>query len=122
MRYVTRKVVLFVLTLWAALTLNFALPRLMPGSPLDAALSNLQANGVQVTNAMRDAMAAQLGGSNGNWLSQYFSYLGNTARLNFGTSFSFPTQSVSHTILQALPWTVCLVGVTTIVAFVLGTL
>ncbi|WP_029135532.1 ABC transporter permease [Nakamurella lactea] len=122
MRYVTRKVVLFVLTFWAALTLNFALPRLMPGSPLDAALGNLQANGVQVTNAMRDAMAAQLGGAEGNWLSQYFSYLGNTLRLNFGTSFSFPTQTVSHTILQALPWTVCLVGVTTIIAFVLGTL
>lgn len=122
MRYVTRKVVLFVLTLWAAVTLNFALPRLMPGSPLDAAIGNLEASGVQVTNAMRDALAAQLGGTDGNWFSQYFSYLGDTVRLNFGTSFSFPTQSVSHTILQALPWTICLVGITTIIAFVLGTL
>jgi peptide/nickel transport system permease protein len=122
MRYVTRKVVIFVLTLWAALTLNFALPRLMPGSPLDAAIGNLQSNGVQVTNAMRDALAAQLGGSGGNWLSEYFSYLGHTLTLNFGSSFSFPTQTVAHTILQALPWTICLVGVTTIIAFILGTL
>lgn len=122
MRYITRKVVIFVLTLWAALTLNFALPRLMPGSPLDAALSNLQANGVQVTNAMRDALAAQLGGTDQSWLAQYFSYLRNTLTFNFGSSFSFPTQSVAHTIWQAIPWTLCLVGMTTILAFVLGTL
>ena len=43
MRYVARKVVLFLVTLWAAITLNFILPRLMPGSPVDAALAKIAA-------------------------------------------------------------------------------
>ena len=36
MRYLLRRLGFFVLTLWAALTLNFFIPRFMPGSPLQA--------------------------------------------------------------------------------------
>ena len=39
MRYVLRKVVLFVITLWAALTLNFLLPQLIPGNPVQLILA-----------------------------------------------------------------------------------
>src|SRR5690348_6691134 len=122
MRYVLTKLGLFVLTLWAAVTLNFILPRLMPGSPLDAALAKLAANGQQVTNAQRQAIEAQLGSPHGSVLSQYWDYLGNIARLRFGQSFTDPTRSVAGSIGRALPWTLVLVGVTTIVAFVIGTL
>ena len=62
MPYLLKKLGLFVLTLWAAVTLNFILPRIMPGSPLDAALAKLAASGQQVTNAQRAAIEAQLGG------------------------------------------------------------
>jgi len=75
MRYVLRKVVLFVVTLWAAVTLNFILPRLMPGSPVDAALAKLASNGVPVTNAERAAIEAQLGSPHGSLVSQYGTYL-----------------------------------------------
>jgi peptide/nickel transport system permease protein len=122
MRYVVRKGVLFVITLWAAITLNFALPRLMPGSPVDAALAKLAGSGQQVTNAQRHAIEIQLGVPHGSPIKQYWEYLGNTAQLKFGESFSFPNETVAHTIGRALPWTLALVGVTTIVAFVLGTL
>jgi peptide/nickel transport system permease protein len=122
MRYVIRKVVLFVVTLWAALTLNFLLPRMMPGSPVDAAIAKLSQGGQPVTDAQRRAIEIQLGSPHGSLLSQYVDYLGNVVRLRFGTSFSFPNQTVAHTILIALPWTLLLVGITTIVAFVIGTL
>ena len=122
MKYVVRKVVLFVVTLWAAITLNFLLPRLMPGSPVDAALAKLAQGGQPITNAERRAVEIELGSPHGSLLSQYVDYLGNVARLHFGSSFSFPNQSVSRTILTALPWTLLLVGLTTIVAFVIGTL
>jgi peptide/nickel transport system permease protein len=122
MNYIARKVGLFVLTLWAAITLNFALPRLMPGSPVDAALAKLASTGQPITNAQRQAIEAQLGSPHGSVLSQYGSYLKNTAQLNFGRSYSFPTETVSHTIGKALPWTLVLVGTTTIFAFVIGTL
>jgi peptide/nickel transport system permease protein len=121
-RYILRKVVLFVITLWAAVTLNFILPRLMPGSPVDAALGKLASAGVPVTNAERAAIEAQLGAPHTSLLVQYGDYLRNIATLRFGTSFSFPSQTVAQTIGQALPWTVVLVGATTIFAFVIGTL
>ena len=122
MRYVLRKTVLFVITLWAALTLNFLLPRLMPGSPVDAALGKLASAGVPITNAERQAVEIQLGVPNASLISQYGDYLRNIATLRFGTSYSFPTQTVAQTIGTALPWTLILVGVTTIVAFAVGTL
>jgi peptide/nickel transport system permease protein len=121
MNYLTRRVVLFAITLWAAVTLNFLLPRLMPGSPVDAALAKIASTGTIITPAARQAIEVQLGGHSGSLLSQYWPYLDNIAHLRFGISYSYPTQSVSHTILQALPWTVCLVGVATVLAFVIGT-
>ena len=122
MRYVLTRIGLFVLTLWAAITLNFVLPRLMPGSSLDAALARLAASGQQVTNAQVRAIEAQLGSPHGSWFSQYGQYLSDLVHLRFGTSFTDPTQSVASAIGKALPWTLVLVGVTTIIAFVLGTL
>ncbi|WP_425953977.1 ABC transporter permease [Xylanimonas sp. McL0601] len=122
MRYVLTRIGMFVLTLWAAVTLNFVLPRLMPGSPLDAALARLAASGQQVTNAQRQAIEAQLGSPHGSLWSQYVQYLSDVVHLRFGTSFTDPTQSVASAIGKALPWTIVLVGVTTVVTFVLGTL
>jgi peptide/nickel transport system permease protein len=122
MSYVLRKLVLFVLTLWAAITLNFVLPRLMPGSPVDAALGKLAAAGVPITNAERNAIEIQLGVPHASLLSQYLDYLKNTATLRFGTSYSFPSQTVAQTIGKALPWTLALVGSATIFAFIVGTL
>jgi peptide/nickel transport system permease protein len=122
MRYVLRKVGLFILTLWAAISLNFLLPRLMPGSPVDAALGKLAAAGIPITNAERNAIEIQLGVPHASLLSQYGDYLRNIVLLRFGTSYSFPTQTVAQTIGHALPWTLLLVGVTTILAFIIGTL
>jgi peptide/nickel transport system permease protein len=122
MRYVSRKVVLFIITLWAAITLNFVLPRLMPGSPVDAALGKLASAGVPITNAEKAAIEAQLGAPHTSLFVQYGDYLKNIVTLRFGTSYSFPSETVAQAIGKALPWTVALVGVTTVFAFVIGTL
>jgi len=122
MRYVGRKVGLFVLTLWGAITLNFILPRLVPGSPVDAALAKLAASGRPVTNAERAAVEIQLGAPNVGLGKQYVDYLGNLVRLRFGSSYTFPNQTVAKTIGDALPWTLALIGATTVFAFVVGTL
>jgi len=60
MPYLVRKGVLFVVTLWAAITLNFILPRLMPGSPEDAALESSRRRACD-HNAERHAVEIQLG-------------------------------------------------------------
>ncbi|POH62956.1 peptide ABC transporter permease [Cryobacterium zongtaii] len=121
MWYPLRKLGLLLLTAWAAITLNFLLPRLMPGTPADAAIAKLAQNG-PVDPATRAAIEAQLGVPTGDVWSQYVQYLGNVSRLDFGVSYTFFPQSVSSLVLNALPWTLVMVGLVTIVAFVLGTL
>ena len=122
MRYVVRKVALFLLTLWAAITLNFLLPRLMPGSPVDAALAKIASSGQPITNAERKAVEIELGVPHTSLLTQYGEYWVSIVQLKFGTSYSFPSETVAQTVGKAAPWTLGLVGATTIIAFIIGTL
>jgi peptide/nickel transport system permease protein len=116
-----KKLGLFVLTLWAAVTINFILPRLMPGSPADAAIAKLSQSG-PVTDATKKAIEAQLGVPSGSLLSQYGDYLHQVVTLDFGVSYTFYPQPVSELVAQALPYTLVLVGAVTIIAFIGGTL
>lgn len=120
MHYVLRRLGFFVVTLWAALTVNFFLPRLMPGNPAIAMMARFHGklNG-QALRAIEVAFGVNVQES---LLAQYFSYLRDSAMGRFGTSLTFFPVAVSHVVLGALPWTLGLVGVTTVIAFFLGTL
>jgi peptide/nickel transport system permease protein len=120
-QYLLRRTVTLVVTLWAAITLNFVLPRMMPGSPADAALAKFAGQG-PVSPQQRQAIEATLGLPHGSLLSQYGSYLGDIAHARFGISYTYFPEPVSQVIGQALPWTLLLVGVVTVIAFVTGTL
>ena len=120
MRYVLRRLGFFVLTLWAALTLNFLLPRLMPGNPAIAALSRFRG---ELSPATLKSVDILFGVNTSEGLpGQYWHYLGQVATGNFGTSLAYYPNSVSSEIGSAIWWTLGLVGVTTILAFLLGTL
>ena len=108
------------ITLWAAITANFLIPRLMPGNPALAMMSRYRGH---INPAGLKAIEIAFGvKTHQSLLSAYLSYLGNVFRLRFGISLQFFPDAVSHDVLQALPWTLALVGVTTILAFLLGTL
>jgi peptide/nickel transport system permease protein len=118
MRFVIRRAGFFLLTLWAALTLNFFLPRIMPGNPINNIISKLH----NVTPQQELAIEHALGINNSASIwSQYLSYIGNTARGNLGLSVGNGGEPVSTLIKQALPYTLGLVGITTILAFIIGT-
>jgi peptide/nickel transport system permease protein len=118
-RFVLRRLGFFVLTLWVAVTLNFLIPRLMPGN---AAVSMMARYKGRVSPDALHALEIAFGVNNHqSLLDAYFSYLGNIARLRLGISLTFFPDAVMHEIGQALPWTLGLIGVTTILAFVLGT-
>ena len=120
MRFVLRRVGFFALTLWVALTLNFALPRLMPGNPALAVIGKLKGG---ISPQAVKVLEAQFGvGAHQNIVLEYFHYLGDVATFKFGTSLTTqPGASVGRVVLDAIPWTLGLVGVTTILAFILGT-
>ena len=120
MLYLLRRLCFFVVTLWAALTVNFFLPRLMPGNPALAMMARFHG---RLNGAALHAMEVAFGINTGqNLVAQYFAYLGNCFTGNFGRSLTFFPETVRQVVLAALPWTVGLVGITTIIAFVLGTL
>src|SRR6202012_5620058 len=105
--------------LWAAVTLNFFLPRMMPGNPALAMMSKFHG---RVSGQALKSLEVIFGvDSHQSMLSQYGHYLGQVLTCNFGTSLFFYPQPVSQVVLGAIPWTLGLVGVTTILAFVLGT-
>ena len=62
MRWFARRLVFYVFALWVALTLNFLLPRLMPGSPIDGILQHLTPNQLQANPGIVETYEALVGG------------------------------------------------------------
>jgi peptide/nickel transport system permease protein len=121
MRHLIRRAIVLLLTLWTAVTLNFFIPRLMPGDPAQGMLAKFHGKGPMSPEALR-SIEIMLGISHQSLLQQYFQYWSNILHFNFGVSYTFFPYTVAHEIGQALPWTLVLVGVTTVVSFVIGTL
>lgn len=120
MTYLIRRLEFFAITLWAALTMNFIIPRVMPGSPAEAML--VRFHGRASPQTVRTLEIALGFHTNESLLQQYGEYLWNMAHLDLGTSLTFFPSSVGKAIMVGLPWTVGLVGLSTVIAFVLGTL
>ena len=83
MRYILRRAGFFLLTLWAAVSLNFFLPRVMPGNPINNIIAKLH----NVTSAQELAIERSLGIDNkASIWHQYLTYLANTAQGRLGLS------------------------------------
>jgi peptide/nickel transport system permease protein len=120
MRYFAQRLVFYAFTAWAAITINFFVPRLTPGSPVDSLMAQYQ--GQMSTDAVHSLTVLFGLDKHQSLIQQYLSYLGQLSRGDLGISFhSFPTP-VSTVLAQSLPWTVCLVGVATLLSFGVGTL
>jgi peptide/nickel transport system permease protein len=120
MRVLGRRVVFYLITALAAITVDFFIPRLMPGNPVEAVLAHLQG---QISASTVNSLAVQFGVQTKEGLfGQYLNYLSNILHGDFGISTSYYPSTVSSVIKSALPWTLGLVGVATVISFVLGTL
>lgn len=121
MGYLMRRIGFYLIALWAAITFNFIIPRLMPGDPAEAYIARIQSQ-----NATREQLAALRAefGVNPNvpiW-RQYFDYLNSILHGNLGIASSqFPTP-VIEILRQSLPWTMGLVGVSVLLSFLIGTM
>ncbi|MGO9822014.1 MAG: ABC transporter permease [Solirubrobacteraceae bacterium] len=119
-RYFARKVGFYLIALWGALTLNFFLPRLIPGNPVEALLARMSQTGSPPPGEYK-ALQALLGVGGSNIGSQYLHYLSQLAHLNLGVSITDFPVPVTTIIASALPWTIVLVGTATVLAFLVGT-
>jgi peptide/nickel transport system permease protein len=105
----------------AAFILNFMLPRLMPGDPVAAIVSRLaqgmsDATGVQAIYEQY----TELFGTNKPMYEQFFLYVGNVFRGDFGFSFSQYPRTVADVISSAIWWTVMLQFPAIIVGWIIG--
>jgi peptide/nickel transport system permease protein len=119
MKFLVRRVGFLLIALWSALTVNFFIPRLMPGNPAESMMAKFHGH---VNPGAIKALEVAFGINNHQSLiSSYFEYLNNTLHGNLGLSLSYFPIPVSTVILRALPWSLGLVGVSTILGFVIGT-
>jgi peptide/nickel transport system permease protein len=123
-RYVIGRLVTFLVIVWAAATLNFVVPRLSSVDPVREQMMQAVAAGGSSAQSMEEVIASydkRFGLDQPMW-KQYIRYLGDMATFDFGYSIARFPASVNGMIWNALPWTLVLVTVSTLIAFVLGNL
>ncbi|HLZ30705.1 MAG TPA: ABC transporter permease [Chloroflexota bacterium] len=123
-RYLARRLVQFGFVLWGAATLNFLIPRLAPGNPVRERL----VSAMQQTGPMQQGIEEMVRSYNVQFgldqplYVQYFKYMGAVVRFDFGYSIAQYPVKVVPLILNALPWTIGLLSVATVLSFTLGSL
>jgi peptide/nickel transport system permease protein len=120
MRWFARRLAFYVFAIWVALTVNFLLPRLMPGSPIAGLLQHLSPAQLAANPGIIQTYEALLGGSHHSIWQDYVTYLSRISHFNFGLSTSNYPTPVSEVVGRTLPYSIFLVGVGFIVAFVIG--
>ena len=120
-RYLLTKVVWFSVAFFAALSLNFFLPRLIPGNPVDTIVSSLGRSGAegQALQRIHENFVKEFGLNEPAW-EQFLTYLANLVRGDLGTSFALYPAPVSGLISDALPWTVALQVPAILIGWTLG--
>src|SRR4051794_15846611 len=121
MRWLARRLVFYAVAIWVALTVNFLLPRLMPGDPISGLLQHLSPAQLAANPGLIDTYRALLGGGHHTIWHDYVVYLQRIAHFDFGLSTSNYPTPVSEVIGRTLPYSIFLVGVAFTLAFVLGT-
>ena len=133
LNFVVRRIAIFFLIVWLAASLNFLLPHMAEVNPVRQRLARLQAFGVatgvtasRATGEERSifeetvqSWERKFGLDQPLW-KQYLRYMGDIARFDLGFSIvNFPA-SVLQMTLQALPWTIMVIGIATLMSFALG--
>jgi peptide/nickel transport system permease protein len=122
--YVARRAGMLLVVVFMAISVNFIIPRLTPGDPIAARLAALAEGGGGSSVDFRqieESYRKEFGLDQPVW-RQYLSYWRNLSEFSLGYSITNYPQTVSQLLSAALPWTLGLVGVSTILSFLLGSL
>ncbi len=123
LRYFGRRSATFLLTIFIASTLNFAITRLTPQDPIAALIGRMASRGRSVENGAEIvALYRERLGLDAPLAQQYLNYLRDLLRGDLGYSLSFFPIKAEAVILRALPWTLGLLSLATLVAFTIGNL
>ena len=120
-KYVCKRFFSALFTLWVALTFNFLLPRMMGGDPAEFLASQSALGSAEYAQQVREQFGLDKG-----IFEQYIRYLGGLLQGDLGVSYTNFPIPVTQIITQAIPWTLLVVLVSTLLSFliawVIGTL
>ena len=117
--FLLRRLGFYAVAGWVALTLNFLIPRLMPGDPATVMFARFQG---ELEPEAIDALRQAFGLTDAPLWRQYADYLGALSRGDLGISVAFFPSPVHEVLGVALLWTVFLAGSAVVLAFGVGTL
>jgi peptide/nickel transport system permease protein len=122
-QYIIRRIGIFFLIVWTTATINFIIPRLAPGDPVQAMLGRMETQGARFEDsAVLIEGYREKFGLDDPILIQYLKYLWAMARFDLGYSLALFPATVTEIIANAIPYTLGLLLVTTILTFSLGVL
>jgi peptide/nickel transport system permease protein len=118
-RFILRRLGFYLIAFWVSITLNFLLPRFMPGDPVSRMFARTQD---RMQPEQIEALRKLLGVDSRPIWEQYADYLHNMATGQMGVSISrFPTP-VTEVIASQVGWTLLLGGTALVIAAVVGNL
>ena len=117
--YIIRRFFFYCLAGFMAITLNFLIPRFMPGDP--ASIMFAQFKGKLKPEAL-DALKETFGFADGPLFQQYIDYLRHLFQGDFGVSISYFPQPVTEVISSGLYWTLFLAGTSLVISFLIGSI
>jgi peptide/nickel transport system permease protein len=118
-RFIARRIGFYLVAAWVSVTLNFLLPRLMPGDPASVIFGRAQG---RMTPESLEAMKEAYGLSDDPLLVQYWSYLKSVFTLDLGVSFVYFPTPVTEVIGTGLRWTLLLGLTAVILSFIIGSI
>jgi len=114
---------MYFLTVWLGSTIIFIIPRMVPGDPVGAMISRMEQGGARVENsgAIIEAWRARFG-LDAPVPIQYLRFLRNSITFDLGYSLGQFPATVQDMVSQALPWTMGLLALATLISFIVGNL
>jgi peptide/nickel transport system permease protein len=121
---IVQRLIFLVLVIWAASTITFFIPRLSSKNPIRERFNQLAMTGGFSPADMGVIIASYntMFGLDKPLLVQYWMYISHVAKLDMGVSFNKYPRTVMQLIMDALPWSIALLFVTTLLSFVIGNL
>ena len=123
-KIVIQRLLFLVLVVWSASTITFFIPRLSTRNPIRERFAALARTGGFSPEDLEVIVAAynQKFGLDKPLWQQYFDYISGLARFDLGVSLNKYPKTVWELITEALPWSIALLSVTTVLSFIIGNL
>jgi peptide/nickel transport system permease protein len=117
-RYLARKITIYLVTFFVAVTVDWAIPRLMPGNPVDGLIARLEADST-ASQELHGYFTESFGLDQPLW-KQYLTFWQGLLHGDLGLSITYVGSSVSELIWAALPYTLALLVPAIVLSYIAG--